>query len=56
MRPARQRRDMNNVADVLASVMEERFGKVHGSDGESDSDETDDDDDDSEDAWSVSDY
>ena len=46
------RRNMNNVADVLAAVMDERFGKVHGSDGESTSDEEEEEDDDWDDDYS----
>ena len=55
-RPSRMRkRDMNCVADVLASVMDERFGKIRGySDGEGFTDEEDSTDDDDDD-WSNSD-
>ncbi len=53
-RPSRmRRRDMTCVADVLASVMDERFGKIQGSDGEESAEEDSSDDDD--DSWSISD-
>ena len=53
-RPSRmRRRDMNCVADVLASVMDERFGAIQGSDGEdSENDQQFSSDDES---WSMSD-
>lgn len=33
------KRDMNNVADVLAAVMDQRFGKIQGSDSSSEDEE-----------------